>query len=89
MDKIVVILSTYNGEKYLQEQIASILKQNEVEVKLLIRDDGSSDNTYNMLQDIRDRNPSVETLFQENVGCKKSFYLAAQYAFETFPDTDY
>lgn len=51
MDKVCVLMSTYNGEKYLNEQIDSILKQKNVEVTLLVRDDGSSDNTINILQE--------------------------------------
>lgn len=41
-EKIAVIMSTYNGEKYLREQIDSILDQKNVDVELFIRDDGSN-----------------------------------------------
>lgn len=40
---VQVVMSTYNGEKYLKEQIDSILSQEGVDVRLYIRDDGSSD----------------------------------------------
>lgn len=43
--KIAVLLSTFNGEKYLKEQIESILSQSHKDLILYIRDDGSSDNT--------------------------------------------
>ena len=43
MQKIQVLMSTYNGERYIQEQIESILKQTYTERKLFIRDDGSED----------------------------------------------
>lgn len=43
--RVAVIMSTYNGEKYISEQIDSILSQTGVEVELFIRDDGSKDNT--------------------------------------------
>lgn len=39
MNNVVVLMSTFNGEKYIKEQIDSILKQENVNVKLLIRDD--------------------------------------------------
>lgn len=47
MKKILVLLSTYNGEKYVAEQIESILKQNKtkMEISILVRDDGSTDKT--------------------------------------------
>lgn len=37
---VQVVMSTYNGEKYLKEQIDSILSQEGVDVRLYIRDDG-------------------------------------------------
>lgn len=40
---VQVVMSTYNGEKYLKEQIDSILSQEGVDVRLYIRDDVSSD----------------------------------------------
>lgn len=49
--KVLVLMSTYNGEKYLREQIESILHQEGVELKLLIRDDGSSDATRQILSE--------------------------------------
>lgn len=42
-------MSTYNGEKYLEEQINSIDKQEGVNVVILVRDDGSTDNTTQIL----------------------------------------
>lgn len=43
-------MSTYNGEKYLDEQIKSILNQQDVDISILVRDDGSKDNTINILK---------------------------------------
>lgn len=50
MIKVCVLMSTYNGEKYIEEQIESILKQKDVNVKLIVRDDGSSDKTIEILK---------------------------------------
>lgn len=50
--KIIILMSTYNGEKYLDEQINSICQQTiakKCQVELLVRDDGSSDNTQKIL----------------------------------------
>lgn len=49
MRKILVLMATYNGEKYLPEQLESIWNQRKVEVSLLIRDDGSKDGTRRLL----------------------------------------
>lgn len=42
---ITVLLAVYNGEKYLKEQIESILNQSVKDLKVVIRDDGSTDNS--------------------------------------------
>ena len=49
MKKIVVLLSTYNGERFLCAQLDSLLVQEGVELKVLVRDDGSSDSTWDLL----------------------------------------
>ena len=51
MNKICVLMSTYNGDKYIIEQIESILNQKKVNVELLIRDDGSTDKTLEILEE--------------------------------------
>lgn len=48
---VTVVLATYNGEKYLREQLDSILKQKGVSVKILVRDDGSKDGTKSILDE--------------------------------------
>lgn len=50
-ENIQVLMSTYNGEKYLRDQIDSILSQEKVNVSLLVRDDGSKDGTLKILED--------------------------------------
>ena len=43
-------MSTYNGEQYLEQQIVSVLNQENCEVELLIRDDGSTDKTMDIIR---------------------------------------
>lgn len=50
MTRILVIMATYNGEKYLSEQMDSIFNQKEVTCSVLVRDDGSKDNTLSILK---------------------------------------
>ena len=50
MYTISVLMSTYNGGRYLCQQIDSILGQEGVKVHLLVRDDGSTDNTLDILE---------------------------------------
>lgn len=51
MYKIVIIMSTYNGAKYLREQLDSIINQTERDKFILIRDDGSTDETLDILEE--------------------------------------
>lgn len=55
MDKVVVLMSTYNGEKYLRTQLDSILAQKNVEVEILVRDDGSNDSTTKILDEYQEK----------------------------------
>ena len=52
MKKISVLLASYNGVKYIKEQVDSILNQKEVDVTIFISDDLSTDGTIEYLQDI-------------------------------------
>ena len=49
MEKVCVLMSTYNGEKFIEEQLDSVLAQKDCVVRLLVRDDGSSDGTTQIL----------------------------------------
>ena len=51
MYNVCVIMSTYNGENYLSEQIETIFGQKDVNVELFVRDDSSSDKTIDILEE--------------------------------------
>ena len=72
MEQVTVLMSTYNGKRFLKEQIESILNQSGVEVTLVIRDDGSSDGTKEILKEYG-RLDNVKVLFGENEGPAMSF----------------
>ena len=74
MKHIQVLMSAYNGEKYLKEQIESILNQQGVEVSLLIRDDGSKDNTVLILEQYSKTNENVQYYKGSNIGVRQSFF---------------
>lgn len=50
MKKILVLMSTYNGEAYLEEQLKTIFNQTGVKISVLVRDDGSKDKTLEILE---------------------------------------
>lgn len=92
MYNVQVLLSTYNGEKYLKEQIESILNQEEVEIYLFIRDDGSSDRTIDIIEKFIEENSNITLYKGENVGPARSFmYLvnkSAEFDYYAFADQD-
>lgn len=69
---VVVLLSTYNGAKFVVEQVKSILAQSGVNVLLRIRDDGSKDDTLSLLSPFAQQE-NVTIVQGKNVGWKKSF----------------
>ena len=74
MEKVDILLATYNGEKYIREQIDSILNQTHKEFRLLISDDGSSDSTRDILNEYKAKDDRIEVFMQEeNLGVVKNF----------------
>ncbi len=67
-------MSTYNGEQYIEEQIDSILQQDCKEVNLLVRDDGSSDSTVNILQRYSEKYGNIVYYTGKNIGVAHSFF---------------
>ena len=86
---INILLSTFNGAKYLAQQLDSILAQSYSDWRLLVRDDGSTDNTRTILQSYSTKDPRISIIQDgENVGAMRSFERlltqhseAAYYAF--------
>lgn len=65
---ISVIVPVYNGEKYLRECIDSILEQDYKNIELILIDDGSSDNSRNIIGDYANKDKRVIAIHQENAG---------------------
>lgn len=69
MYRCLVLLSTYNGEKYLPELLDSVMAQKDVLIDVLARDDGSKDKTVEILK----KNDRVQVYTGENLKPAKSF----------------
>ena len=67
---ITILMATYNGERFIKEQIESLLKQTVQDFKLYINDDKSTDSTFSIAQDYAKKHP--ETIFvsqnEKNLG---------------------
>ena len=81
--KIDILLSTYNGSKFLHELMVSLLQQTWQDWTLLVRDDGSTDDTVAIIQDYADRYPDQIVLFKDNdqhLGPSQSFSRLLEHA---------
>lgn len=76
MSQIYIILSTYNGEKFLEDQLIS-LKNQTSPFELLVRDDGSTDRTLDILNDWKDK-LSLRILSGPNISPVNSFNVLLQ-----------
>lgn len=93
MDNLAILLCTYNGEKFLQEQLKSFSKQSFKNWHLFIYDDGSTDNTKNL---VLDNLPQDKFTFVSNntaLGCAKNFFngltdIPANFDFYALSDQD-
>lgn len=71
---ISIALATYNGSKFLQKQLNSILNQAMDDFEVVICDDCSSDNTMDILQDYANNDSRIKVYQNEtNLGFKKNF----------------
>lgn len=79
-NKIAILMATYNVEKYVSEQIDSILKQSNRNWTLYIRDDCSSDNTVKIVQKYTSLYDNIILLSDTkgNLGCKCNFFELLQ-----------
>lgn len=69
--RIAVLMSTYQGEAHVEAQVASILSQLPSDGRLVVRDDGSTDRTVEILRQIAD--PRLEVTAGTNLGFSRSF----------------
>ena len=74
MERVDILLATYNGEKYLREQIDSILNQSYKDFRLIISDDCSQDNTKSILDEYVQKDGRIIVYCQKkNLGVTQNF----------------
>lgn len=86
MTKALVLISTYNGEQYIDQQIKSVIEQTHNHVDILIRDDGSTDQTSVKLSQWTKQTDRITLIKSNNVGVVSSFMHLIQ---EASDDYDY
>jgi len=90
---VAILMATYNGGYFIKEQIDSILCQIYTDWKLFIKDDGSSDNTLNIIEEYALKYPQKITLFRskEHLGAAKNFMFLLEHVsadYYMFSDQD-
>jgi hypothetical protein len=65
--QVEILLATYNGGLYLKDQIDSILSQNYSNLSILVRDDGSKDETLSLIKDYKTRYPQRFLLAEDHI----------------------
>ena len=83
MHSVTVLMSTYNGEKYLREQIDSLIRQRDIDLKICIRDDGSTDSTIEIINEYIMKYNYISLEKGTNVGIAKSFFALCKMAIES------
>jgi len=89
-ETIDILIATYNGEKYLKEQLDSILGQTYENIRLIISDDYSKDRTREILKEYEQKDSRVKVHYQEqNLGYIRNFeYLLKQVENEIYMLSD-
>lgn len=94
MDKLAVLMSTYNGEKYIEEQLNSIFNQKNVVFDIFIRDDGSTDDTIEIIKKFKKKyREHIHVSYGSNIGVVRSFEwliknVPQSYKYYAFADQD-
>ena len=73
---VSVAMTTFNGERYVAQQIRSIVSQLGVEDELIIADDGSTDNTPQILKQFAAKDHRIKILKNKGIGIVKNFEKA-------------
>ena len=88
---VSIILPVYNSEKYIHKCINSILNQIYANWELIVIDDGSSDNSFNIIKEFADMDKRINLHHFENRGVaasRNTGIMLAKGEYITFIDSD-
>ncbi len=74
MYRVEVLLSTYNGERYIKEQLDSIMEQTVSNIHISIHDDSSSDNTANIIEEYIKEHDNITFYRGDRLGYPECFF---------------
>jgi glycosyltransferase involved in cell wall biosynthesis len=76
--KVTVLLATFNGEKFLEEQLTSLFDQQDVDIEVMANDDGSTDGTLKVLQRWKNSGLIVSISHSNRIGASGAFLTLLQ-----------
>jgi glycosyltransferase involved in cell wall biosynthesis len=82
-NQVTVLMSTYNGSQFLLQQLNSLYQQTYSDIKILVRDDGSSDATRELLASEQLRGAIAQLEAHDNLGATGSFFTLLRHAAQT------
>jgi len=71
---VQILLSTYNGTKYIIPLMESLLGQDYPHMEILVRDDGSNDGTVELLREYAANHTNIKVVTGVNLGFARSFF---------------
>ncbi len=83
MDQIDILLATYNGAAFLNQQLGSVENQTHRNWRLIVRDDGSTDKTPGIIEAFRARHPDKVVVLRDddgNLGLVRNFSRLMEHA---------
>ena len=84
MGKVSVVLASYNGEKYIRRQIESIMHQLDLDDELIVSDDGSTDKTKDIVNELIKSDSRIKLIDGPKKGYNKNFENAIMHAKNEF-----
>lgn len=75
-NKIAILLGAYNAEKYIEEQLLSVVSQTYEDYTLYIRDDDSTDNTLSIIKEFSEKYDNIVLIEDDlgNLGCNGNYF---------------
>ncbi len=73
--QVCILLSSFNGAEYLAEQLDSLVNQTYPNIAISVRDDGSVDNTREILEEYTKKYPRIRVEYGQNIGISRSFLM--------------
>lgn len=77
---ISIIIPAYNAQKYIERSVNSCLKQDYLDIEIIIVDDGSKDETLNISRKLQKENSKIRILEKQNSGVSAARNLGIQFA---------